>query len=94
MLNLLIKVRDGIVELNWLKSGLADVEIVRRERWSTRGYVVIYTALGIEIVHVHKLPLNTNNLSTLNWEGHDVEWNSDVNVRKQQTRRAVQALKD
>jgi len=75
MLNLLIKVRDGIVELNWLKSGLTDVEIVRRERWSTRSYVVIYTPLGIEIVHA-------------------VERNSHVNVRKQQTRRAVQALKD
>ena len=28
------------------------------------------------------------------WEGHEVERNSDVNVRKQQTRRAVEALKD
>lgn len=62
MSNLLNKLRLAIVELNLFKSGLNQIEIIRRERWSTRAYIIlliitllvliIYTALGIETVHV------------------------------------------
>lgn len=54
--------RREFIELNFFKSGVNEVEIVRQERWSTRVYLlllisalvvlIIYTALGIQTIHV------------------------------------------
>ena len=59
---ILTRVRREIVELNLFNSGLNDVAVVRQQRWSTRVYLIlmvialmiliIYTALGIETVHI------------------------------------------
>ena len=56
------RVRHEIIELNFFKSGVNEVEVVREERWSTRVYLlllisalvvlIIYTALGIDTIHV------------------------------------------
>ena len=62
MTTLCAVVRRTLVELNLFKSGLNEVEVVRKERWSTRLYLillmmsllvlVIYSAFGIQTVHV------------------------------------------
>jgi hypothetical protein len=59
---LLTRVRRAFIELNLFRSGLNEVEVVQQERWSTRLYLilmitalvilVIYTALGMQTVHV------------------------------------------